>query len=168
MVFRASSHKSQSRCSPSLGVRPEQVSSSIVTWLPPCWRMEPISPVNCLRNFKPLLRSFSIKVSSKHCYLFSVQVQSGVWKHQFYVPGFSGPTFFEPWKSRNWETVCESPCLLTPVVAAAETHNFVLQGVYSFIFVFACTFLFFTFLLACLSWCICCLFQSSLGKETRK
>lgn len=35
-------------------------------------------------------------------------------------------------------------------------------------FVFACTFLFFTFLLAFFSWCICCLFQSSLGKETRK
>ena len=71
-------------------------------------------------------------------------------------------------KSRNWETVCESPCLLTSVVAATESLNFALQGVYSFVVVFACTFLFFTFLLAFLSWCICCLFQPSLGKETRK
>ena len=70
--------------------------------------------------------------------------------------------------SRNWETVCEPPCLLTPVVTATETHNFALQGVYPFVFVFACTFLFFTLLLAFFSWCICCLFQSSLGKETRK
>lgn len=60
------------------------------------------------------------------------------------------------------------PCLLTPVVTATETHNFALQGVYTFFFVFPCAFLFFTFLLAFFSWCICCLFQSSLGKETRK